>query len=75
MANLHLVPDGVSTENAAFAEPLAAAFRIVEQQLVGPAVRRTGLEPRTSRPQAGLLLTRVRLASDRRAWRLWATVS
>ena len=37
MANLHVVPDGVSTENAAFAEPLAAAFRIVEQQLVGPA--------------------------------------
>jgi len=37
VANLHLVPDGVSTENAAFAEPLAAAFRIVEQQLVGPA--------------------------------------
>ena len=36
MANLHPVPDGVSTENAAFAEPLAAAFRIVEQQLVPP---------------------------------------
>ena len=32
MANLHVVPDGVSTENAAFAEPLAAAFRIVEQR-------------------------------------------
>lgn len=31
--NLHAVPDGVSTENAAFAEPLAAAFRIVEQNV------------------------------------------
>jgi len=28
---LHVVPDCVSTENAAFAEPLAAACRIVEQ--------------------------------------------
>ena len=35
-ANLHVVPDGVSTENAAFAEPLAAAFRITEQKLVQP---------------------------------------
>ena len=33
-ANLHVVPDNVSTENAAFAEPLAAAFRIPEQQLI-----------------------------------------
>eukprot|EP00962_Isochrysis_galbana_P022021 scaffold6532_cov116-Isochrysis_galbana.AAC.11 len=33
---LHVVPDSVSTENAAFAEPLAAACRIVEQQLVAP---------------------------------------
>jgi len=32
--NLHVVPDGVSTQNAAFAEPLAAAFRVVEQVLV-----------------------------------------
>eukprot|EP00908_Phaeocystis_cordata_P016766 Transcript_28082.p1 GENE.Transcript_28082~~Transcript_28082.p1 ORF type:complete len:291 (-),score=141.22 Transcript_28082:220-1092(-) len=31
---LHVVPDHVSSENAAFMEPLAAAFRIVEQQLV-----------------------------------------
>ena len=34
--NLHVVPDHVSSENAAFAEPLAAAFRIVEQKLVAP---------------------------------------
>jgi threonine dehydrogenase-like Zn-dependent dehydrogenase len=33
---LHLVPDSVSTENAAFAEPLAAACRIVEQRLIAP---------------------------------------
>ena len=32
--NLHVVPDSVTTENAAFAEPLAAAFRVVEQNLV-----------------------------------------
>ena len=31
--NLHVVPDSVTTENAAFAEPLAAAFRVVEQNL------------------------------------------
>jgi threonine dehydrogenase-like Zn-dependent dehydrogenase len=35
-ANLHVVPDNVTTENAAFAEPLAAAFRIPEQQLIAP---------------------------------------
>eukprot|EP00038_Savillea_parva_P014562 m.11330 g.11330 ORF g.11330 m.11330 type:complete len:329 (-) comp2837_c0_seq1:2321-3307(-) len=34
--NLHVVPDNVSTENAAFAEPLAAALRIHEQQVVQP---------------------------------------
>mmetsp|Transcript_21704 Transcript_21704/g.67977 ORF Transcript_21704/g.67977 Transcript_21704/m.67977 type:complete len:348 (-) Transcript_21704:6-1049(-) len=38
-ANLHVVPDGVSTENAAFAEPLAAAFRVVEQGIVGESDR------------------------------------
>jgi threonine dehydrogenase-like Zn-dependent dehydrogenase len=32
--NLHLVPDDVSDEEAVFAEPLAAACRIVEQNLV-----------------------------------------
>ena len=39
VANLHLVPDNVSTENAAFAEPLAAAFRITEQGLIQPTDR------------------------------------
>lgn len=33
-ANLHAVPAGVSTAEACFAEPLAAALRIVEQGLV-----------------------------------------
>ena len=33
-ANLHVVPDTVTTENAAFAEPLAAAFRVIEQGLI-----------------------------------------
>lgn len=32
--NLHVVPDNVTSENAAFTEPLAAAFRIAEQNLV-----------------------------------------
>lgn len=32
-ANLHLVPDDVSDQEACFAEPLAAACRIVEQQV------------------------------------------
>ena len=31
--NLHLVPDNVPAEHAAFAEPLSAACRIVEQQV------------------------------------------
>jgi threonine dehydrogenase-like Zn-dependent dehydrogenase len=34
--NLHVVPATVSTENAAFVEPLAAALRIREQQVVRP---------------------------------------
>ena len=39
VVNLHAVPDNVSTENAAFAEPLAAAFRIAEQQIIAPKDR------------------------------------
>ena len=34
VGNLFAVPDGVSNEEAAFVEPLAAAFRIVEQNVV-----------------------------------------
>ena len=34
VANLFALPDGVSNEEAAFVEPLAAAFRIVEQNVV-----------------------------------------
>lgn len=37
--NLHAVPDSVSTENAAFAEPLAAACRVEEQGLVSSGQR------------------------------------
>jgi len=37
--NLHLVPDNVSDEIAAFAEPLAAACRVVEQGLVDQGQR------------------------------------
>eukprot|EP00967_Tisochrysis_lutea_P106894 scaffold164303_cov32-Tisochrysis_lutea.AAC.1 len=36
VALLHVVPDHISTENAAFTEPLAAACRIVEQGLISP---------------------------------------
>ena len=35
LRNLHIVPDHVSDEVAVFAEPLAAACRIVEQNLIG----------------------------------------
>ncbi|NLC55997.1 MAG: alcohol dehydrogenase catalytic domain-containing protein [Armatimonadetes bacterium] len=37
--NLHRVPAEISDEEAAFVEPLAAAFRIVEQVPVGPLHR------------------------------------
>jgi threonine dehydrogenase-like Zn-dependent dehydrogenase len=36
MANLHTVPDSVSDEAAVFAEPLAAAYEILEQVDIGP---------------------------------------
>jgi threonine dehydrogenase-like Zn-dependent dehydrogenase len=39
--NLHPVPDELSDEEAVFAEPLAAAFRILEQVAVGPGDRIT----------------------------------
>jgi threonine dehydrogenase-like Zn-dependent dehydrogenase len=37
--NLHEVPDGVDDETAVFAEPVAAACRILEQVAVAPASR------------------------------------
>lgn len=36
VANLHVVPDSVSNEEAVFTEPLAAAFEILEQVQVNP---------------------------------------
>jgi threonine dehydrogenase-like Zn-dependent dehydrogenase len=36
-ANLHVVPEGVSDEEAVFTEPLAAAFEIAEQVHLQPA--------------------------------------
>lgn len=36
VANLHAVPENVPDEEAVFAEPLAAAFRIPEQVVIGP---------------------------------------
>ena len=40
VANLHAVPDGVADAEAVFAEPLAAAFEIVEQLALEPAAWR-----------------------------------
>jgi threonine dehydrogenase-like Zn-dependent dehydrogenase len=39
--NLHAVPDGVTDDQAVFAEPLAAAFEILEQVDLGPGVEVT----------------------------------
>ena len=39
LANLHPVPDAVSDEAAVFAEPLAAAFEILEQIPVKPGIQ------------------------------------
>ena len=36
LANLHLVPENVSDEEAVFTEPLAAAFEILEQIELNP---------------------------------------
>ncbi len=36
VANLHLVPDQITDKEACFAEPLAAACRIAEQQVLNP---------------------------------------
>lgn len=38
-SNLHVVPDNVATEEAVFAEPLAAALEIQEQVAIGPGDR------------------------------------
>lgn len=39
LANLHVVPEGVVDAHAVFAEPLAAACRILEQQTIPPQAR------------------------------------
>ncbi|MEM6293023.1 MAG: alcohol dehydrogenase catalytic domain-containing protein [Myxococcota bacterium] len=39
VANLHEVPESVDDDAAVFVEPLAAAFRILEQVEVGPSTR------------------------------------
>ncbi|GAB9473580.1 Glycoside hydrolase [Globisporangium polare] len=39
LANLHVVPEGVVDAHAVFAEPLAAACRILEQQTIQPHAR------------------------------------
>ena len=37
--NLHVVPDSLSTDQAVFVEPVAAAYQILRQQLVSPSDR------------------------------------
>lgn len=37
--NLHVVPDGLSDEQAVFVEPLAAAYELLEQAKIGPGQR------------------------------------
>ena len=44
-ANLHLVPDGVSDEEAVFVEPVAAACEILDQVAVAPGTRAAVLGP------------------------------
>jgi threonine dehydrogenase-like Zn-dependent dehydrogenase len=39
VVNLHEVPDGVDYDRAAFVEPLAAAFEILDQVAIGPGTR------------------------------------
>lgn len=39
VGNLHVIPDGVSTEVAVFTEPLAAALEIQEQVAIAPTMR------------------------------------
>lgn len=55
LANLHLVPDGVSDETAVFSEPLAAALRIREQICVRPTGETAVLGP----GRLGLLVAQV----------------
>lgn len=43
VANLHAIPEGVPDEAAVFAEPLAAAFEVLEQVHVQPGMRATVL--------------------------------
>ncbi len=53
--NLHLVPENLTDEEAVFAEPLAAAFRIVEQLAIRPEDRVTLLGD----GKLGLLIAQV----------------
>jgi len=39
ISNLHVVPDGITDEQAVFIEPVAAAFEMLEQVSIGPTDR------------------------------------
>jgi threonine dehydrogenase-like Zn-dependent dehydrogenase len=39
--NLHAIPDSIEDREAVFIEPLAAAFRVPDQVLIGPSTRLT----------------------------------
>ncbi|MCP4357259.1 MAG: alcohol dehydrogenase catalytic domain-containing protein [Chloroflexi bacterium] len=55
LKNLHIVPDSIPDEGAAFTEPLAAAIRIREQVLVRPTAKTAVIGP----GRLGLLVGRV----------------
>jgi threonine dehydrogenase-like Zn-dependent dehydrogenase len=59
IANLHAVPDGLSDESAVFAEPLAAAFEILEQLAFEPSVWREQRALVLGDGKLGLLVSQV----------------
>ena len=63
--NCHIVPDCLSNQEAAFCEPLAAAYRIVEQSLVGGGEQRVAV---VGDGKLGLLITHVLTLSGCHVW-------
>lgn len=53
--NLHVVPDGISDEEAVFVEPLAAAIQVVQQCKIEPRMQVTVIGP----GRLGLLVAQV----------------
>jgi threonine dehydrogenase-like Zn-dependent dehydrogenase len=57
--NLHVVPDDISDEEAVFAEPLAAACRIVEQELISYDPKRPDAVAILGDGKLGLMIAEV----------------